>query len=117
MNKELLIITILFIAGNVLAWFQANSQFLWEWWYERPILTVFLYSIPTSLAFFYGWRYAVESLGGSLWAARMFAFGIATIIFGVMSYIFKGEGITAKTAVCLALSVLIICIQILWKTE
>jgi hypothetical protein len=47
----------------------------------------------------------------------MFGFGIATIIFGIMSYFFKGEGITIKTAICLALSVVIIFIQVFWKTE
>ena len=117
MSKELIIITALFVVGNVLAWFQANSQFIWQWWYERPILTILIYSVPTSFAFFYGWRYAVESLEGSLWAARMLAFGVATIIFAFMSYFFKGEGITVKTAVCLALSFLIILIQLFWKTK
>ena len=117
MHKEFFLIAFLFITGNVLAWFQANSQFIWEWWYERPLFTVLLYSIPTSLAFFYGWRYAVEALGGSLWSARMLGFGIATIVFTLMSYLFKGEGINAKTAVCLGLSSLIIVIQIFWKSS
>ena len=44
-------------------------------------------------------------------------FGVATIIFTIMSYIMKGEGINAKTAVCILLSFLIILIQVGWKTE
>ena len=76
-----LIIT-LFVIGNVLAWFQSNSQFMWTWWYDHPITTVLIYSIPTGLAFFYGWRYAVEHFDGSLWAARMFAFGVAGAYLG-----------------------------------
>lgn len=117
MNKNIAVIITLFIIGNILAWFQSNSQFLWEWWYERPITTICLYSIPTGFAFYFGWRFAVEMFGGSLWAARMFAFGIATIIFAIMSYLFKGEEVTAKTALCLALSVAIIFIQVFWKTK
>ncbi len=114
MNKAIVTAIILFAAGNILAWFQANSQFLWEWWYDRPILTVFLYAIPTSMAFFFGWRYAVEATD-SLWSARMLGFGIGTIIFATISYLLKGEGITYKTAVCLLLSTIIILIQVLWK--
>jgi len=114
MNKVVVYAIILFIFGNILAWFQANSQFLWEWWYEHPVTTVMIYAVPTSLAFFFGWRYAVEATG-SLWSARMLGFGVATIIFGIMSYALKGEGITFKTSICLLLSVAIILIQVLWK--
>lgn len=117
MNKEIIIITLLFIIGNILAWFQSNSQFLWSWWYDRPLFTVFVYSIPTGLTFYYGWRFAVQYFDGSLWGARMFAFGVATIIFTIMSYVMKGEGLSMKTAVCLMLSFLIIFIQLFWKTE
>ena len=114
MNRLIASAIVLFILGNILAWFQANSQFLWQWWYDHPVTTVLMYSIPTSLAFFFGWRYAVEATG-SLWSARMLGFGVATIIFGAMSYLLKGEGISTKTAVCLLLSVTIIFIQVLWK--
>ena len=117
MSKELVFIIGLFVMGNVLAWFQSNSQFLWEWWYNRPVLTIFIYAVPTALTFYFGWRYAVEMFDGSLWSARMLGHGIATIVFGFMSYTMKGEVITAKTAVCLMLSVLIIFIQLFWKTE
>ena len=116
MSKEIILIVALFIVANIVAWFQSNSQFVWNWWYQRPIFTVLAYSIPTSFAFYYGWRYAVEAFDGSLWGARMFAFGIATIIFAILSYVFKGEGINLKTTVCLILSFAIILIQVLWKT-
>ena len=116
MSKEITLIVILFILANILAWFQSNSQFIWSWWYERPMFTVLIYSVPTSLAFYYGWRYAVEAFDGSLWGARMFVFGIATIVFAILSYVFKGEGINLKTTVCLILSFAIILIQVLWKT-
>lgn len=117
MSRHIVFIIILFILGNTLAWFQANSQFIWKWWYDRPILTILLYSIPTSFTFYYGWRYAVDYFDGSLWSARMFAFGLATIVFTALSYAVKGEGINIKTAVCIALSILIILIQMFWKVE
>lgn len=117
MNKQVVFIVSLFVIGNLLAWFQANSQFIWKWWYDRPLLTILIYSVPTSFTFYYGWRYAVDYFDGSLWSARMFAFGLATIVFAILSFWVKGEGISLKTAVCLALSVAIIFIQVFWKTE
>ena len=114
MNKGMIIAIILFAIGNVLAWFQSNSQFIWKWWYDHPISTILIYSIPTSFAFFFGWRYAVESMG-TLWSARMLGFGISTIIFGLMTYAIMEESITYKTAICLILAIAIILIQILWK--
>jgi hypothetical protein len=114
MNKLIASAVILFTIGNILAWFQANSQFLWEWWYNHPFLTILIYAIPTSMAFYFGWRYAVEATG-SLWSARMLGFGLGTIIFAVISYLLKGEGITTKTAICLLLSTAIILIQVLWR--
>ena len=114
MDKNLIIAILLFAVGNVLAWFQANSQFLWKWWYDHPILTVFIYAVPTSMAFFFGWRYSVGVLG-ELWAARMIGFGVATIIFSTMTYLIMDEGLSYKTLLCLLLSVAIILIQILWR--
>jgi hypothetical protein len=114
MNKNVAIIIALFIIGNVLAWFQANSQFLWKWWYDHPITTVLIYSVPTALTFYFGWRYAVEATN-SLWSARMIGFGISIVVFGIMSYLLKGEGINTKTAICLLLSLIIVLIQVLWK--
>tara|TARA_A200000159_G_scaffold160566_1_gene180915 strand:+ start:3721 stop:4077 length:357 start_codon:yes stop_codon:yes gene_type:complete len=117
MSKHIIFVVMLFIVGNLLAWFQANSQFIWKWWYDRPMLTILVYSVPTSFAFYYGWRYAVEYFGGSLWSARMFAFGLATIVFAGLSYAVKGEGINLKTAVCITLSFVIILIQMFWKAD
>ena len=113
MNKPILFSIALFIVGNILAWFQA--QFISEWWYEHPITTVLMYSIPTSFAFYFGWRYAVE-FTGSLWSARMLGFGVSTIIFGILSYTLMNEGLSVKNGLCLILSIAIILIQLLWKS-
>ena len=41
-----------FILGHICAWFQLNSQFAWEWWEDKPLLAVGIYSIPVGLSFF-----------------------------------------------------------------
>ncbi len=113
MNKPILISLLLLLIGNVLVWFQSNSQFIWKWWYDHPLTTIFIYSIPTAIAFYFGWRYAVEAMG-SLWSARMLTFGISTIMFAIMSYVMMGEGLNLKNGVCLVLSMIIIVIQVMW---
>jgi hypothetical protein len=115
MNYKLLIAIILFIIANILTWFQVNSQFIWDWWKARPMLTVLIYAFPTSLSFFYAWKFGVEAMGGQLWPVRMVGFGISTIMFTGMTYFIMREGLTAKTITCLFLSILIILIQVLWK--
>ena len=115
MNSKIIIAIVLFIIANILTWFQVNSQFLWTWWKERPFMTVLIYSIPTSLSFFYAWKFSVEAMGDKLWPAKMIGFGVSTIVFTGLTYIMLEEGLSEKTLVCLFLSILIILIQVLWK--
>ena len=105
----------LFAIGNILAWFQFNSQFVWEWWQDRPILSNVIFAIPMGLCFWYAIKYIVED-SGELWASKLIGFGTSNVIFAIFTYALVRESIfTAKTLSCLFLSVLIIGIQILWK--
>ena len=113
LNKILLFALILIIAGNILSWFQLNLQFISDWWRDRPMITVVLFSTPAGAFFYYGWRFLVEYFEGNLWPPRLFSFGIGIIIFAALAYIIKGEIIDKKTIVCLFLSVVIILIQTL----
>ena len=79
------------------------------------MFTVLIYSIPTSLSFFYAWKIGVEVSGGELWPVRMIGFGVSTIMFSTLTYVMMKEGLNAKTLVCLGLSIAIIMIQIFWK--
>ena len=115
MDNRIFIAIILFIIANILTWFQVNSQFLWTWWKEHPIITILIYSIPTSFSFFYAWKLGVEAMSGELWPVRMIGFGISTIMFTILTYGFMKEGLSTKTLICLALSLAIILIQIFWK--
>jgi hypothetical protein len=54
-------------------------------------------------------------MGGLLWPARFIGFGVGMIIYAIGVWYFFSEGITPKTAVSLGLSLLLICIQVLWK--
>ena len=105
---------LLFFLGQVLGWFQLNSQYISEWWRDKPIVAAFLIGVPTSIAFWYAWRMIVETTG-SVWAARFIGSSTGLIIFPMLTWSLLGESMfTAKTIICLSLAVLIIVIQLVW---
>ena len=106
---------LLYVAGHTLAWFQLNSQFVWEWWRNHPFLTVLIYSVPMGLCFLVGTRFAVEETG-ALWSSRFMAFSASYFIFPVLTWHFMHESMfTAKTLTCIFLSCMILGIQLFWK--
>ena len=112
---KILIGSLFFVAGNVLAWFQYNSQFVWEWWEDRPLLSNFIFAIPMGICFWYAAKYIVEDTG-YLWSSKLIGFGIGNIIFAIFTYVFLKESIfVPKTMLCLLLAMAIIGIQIFWK--
>ncbi len=116
LSRELLIACVLFSLGHVLAWFQLNSQYIWDWWRDHPVTTVAIYSFPCGLLFYFGWRHATVAME-SVWSARLITFGISFLVFPILTWYLLGESMfKPKTLVCVALSLLIILIQVFWKS-
>jgi len=112
---KILIGSLFFIIGNILAWFQFNSQFVWEWWKDKPILPNVIFAIPMGLCFWYAVKYIVEDTG-LLWTSKLVGFGVSNVIFAILTYALLKESILVpKTLICLFLSVVIIGIQVTWK--
>tara|TARA_R100000152_G_C6737297_1_gene161367 strand:- start:268 stop:609 length:342 start_codon:yes stop_codon:yes gene_type:complete len=104
-----------FIVGNVLAWFQFNSQFVWDWWKDKPIIANLIFAIPMGFCFWYAVKNIVEETG-LLWSSKIIGFGVGQVIFAVLTYALMKESIfTTKTLVCILLSIVIIWIQVAWK--
>jgi|TARA_Y100000022_G_C13149407_1_gene328694 hypothetical protein len=70
-----------------------------------------IFGIPIGYLFFYATRFSYEHFGFT-WNIRMIGFGIGTLVFGVMSYLFLREIPTLKTIICLLLALSIILIQV-----
>ena len=106
---------IYFLIGNIFAWFKFNSQFVWEWWKDKPIVANLVFAIPMGVCFWYAIKHIVLSTD-QLWTSKLIGFGVSNIVFGIMTYIFLKESVmTAKTLTCLFLASVIIAIQIFWK--
>tara|TARA_B100000287_G_scaffold160384_1_gene151273 strand:+ start:378 stop:725 length:348 start_codon:yes stop_codon:yes gene_type:complete len=95
--------------GNVIAWFHMNAQFKWEW--AKTQWWLILAGIPISYAFFYSTKYFYEYFG-SYWSVRPIGFGIATIIFGLLTSLVLGEIPNQRIIVSLILACLILYINI-----
>ena len=116
--KDLFIGIGAFFIAHVLTFYQLNGQFLksTDWFKNNIILTA---AAGIILSFFYIWgtKYAVSGMGGLLWPARFIGFGVGMIIYAIMVNYHFSEGINNKTWVSLGLSLILICIQVLWKTK
>jgi len=104
----------LFFLGQTLGWFQLNTQYLSEWWENKPIAAAFVMGVPTSISFWYAWKIIVEATG-SVWTARFIGSSAGLILFPVLTWFLLGESmLTTKTMICFSLAVLIILIQLFY---
>jgi hypothetical protein len=116
--KDLLIGIGAFFVAHVLTFYQLNGQFLKSTsWFRDNTLWVAAAGIILSFFYIWGTKYAVQGMGGLLWPARFIGFGVGMIIYAIMVNYHFSEGINNKTWVSLALALILICIQVLWKTK
>ncbi len=105
----------LYIIGHTCAWFQLNSQFIWDWWRDKPFVAIAIYSIPVGLSFWMGTKYIYEETQ-ELWAGRFIAFGVSYMVFPLLTWWLHSESpLTTKTILCAGLSAMILMIQIYWR--
>ena len=117
-SSNLLFGCCLFALGQTLAWFQINSQFVWEWWKTRPLLAVLLYSPPIGICFWYGVKIAYAEMGGIVWGPRFLIFSMSYLTFPLLTWYFLNESMfTTKTMICVFLSMLIVAVQLFWRYQ
>ena len=106
-----------FIVGHAFVFLQLNVQFFKTDWFRKNEIIVASAGVIISFFYIWGTKYTVGAFDGLLWPARFVGFSIGMVVyaFGV-SYFFK-EGITNKTFISLVLCVILVAIQVLWKTK
>ena len=104
-------VLLLFIS-NLAAWWQLNGQFVFK---DNKMWTnpywMAIYGLPIGYLFWWATKLSYEHFGFT-WNIRMIGFGVGTLVFGVMSYLFLREIPTLKTVICLLLALSIILIQV-----
>ena len=113
---QLLIGSLLIICANISAWYGSNLQFVSAWWKERPLTTIAIFAFPTAYFAYYGTRYCYAGLDSSLWGVRLLAYGLSYLVFPFLTMHYLNESLfTAKTLICIGLSIAILLIQVFWK--
>ena len=96
----------------ILAFFQLQGHYVWPkikflssmWW-------IYGTSIIIAPLFFYSTKWSYEHFG-AFWNMRLAGFGVGTIVFGIMAWMFIGEIPTLKTIISILLAMAIILIQV-----
>ena len=113
--KYLLYGFLLFMGAQLVAWVQVYGILIWP----RLKANVWIvYVLAPVIAFFYihGTRFIVTAYNGVVWPSRLIAFSAGILVFSILTAVFMKEGINLKTAVSIGLCIVILLIQILWKT-
>lgn len=112
--KNLILCLCIFIVAQTLVWLQLNGQFVWDS-FKKYEWVLILWGLPISWLFLEATRYGVSAFDGLLWPQRFLAFACGIIIFSLLTWVLKGEGINTKTLISLCLATCLVLIQIFWK--
>ena len=113
--KDLFIGAGAFVIAHILTFFQLNGQFLKIDWFRKNEIWVAVAGVILSFFYMWGTKYTVNGMGGLLWPARFIGFSIGMIIYAIGTSYFFSEGINLKTTVSLALCLMLLMIQVVWK--
>jgi putative Ca2+/H+ antiporter (TMEM165/GDT1 family) len=102
------------VLAQTLTFLQLQGRWKYEWMKDHQWVMVLL-GIPISILFMTSVSLMVQHFDGQLWPSRLIGFVIGTVMFTIMSVTLFGEPVTMKTAICLALSFLILMVQLFWK--
>lgn len=112
--KRFFIFILLVLFAQMLVWLQSYGQFVWNSLKKDWVLLSL--AIPISYIWIYIHRHGYETLNGQAWMLRFIISSVGIIVFSLCSVFIMKEAFTMKTAVSIALSVILICIQVFWKT-
>ena len=99
------------VIGSIFAFFQLQAWVVWDKPWLKSLWWMYLTSLVIAPLFFYSTKWSYEHFG-AFWNMRLAGFGVGTIIFGIMAWVFIGEIPTIKTVISIMLASAIILIQI-----
>ena len=113
--KGLLAGILLFLAGQILIWFQTNGQFISEWAKKHPLIMSIVGGTIISYMFIKATGLIAAHYEGLIWPGRFIGFSLGIMSFAFLTWWLMDEGINFKTTICIILATAIICIQLFWK--
>lgn len=113
MTKLLLGLTILVLV-YIVGWHQIYGQFIHSFYKKYEMYLIWL-SAPNTLLSIYATKLLAEYFNGKMWPNRIFTFSIGIVMFTILTHIYFNEKLSYKTLTLIALSGLIVILQVLWK--
>ena len=105
------------LLGQVTAWYQTNGQFISSWLKENTVWAIIIFALPIGYSYIEGTRILVQAFNGVLWPTRLLGFAMGILSFTLLTKFHLGESITLKTGITLLLALVIVLIQVFWKTN
>lgn len=102
------------VMAQVLTYIQLQGNIRWNLYQKYPII-IYGLSIPMTYLYVKSVSAFVEAFNGQVWPSRLIGFAIGMVVFTILTELFFKEPITTKTLITIALSVMIILVQIFWK--
>ena len=116
--KYIIYCCIIFFIVQTVIWFQLNSQFIkgWDWFKNNPFLLSLL-GVPISILLIYGTKLGYVGFNELLWPQRLILFALGIISFSFCTWYFLGENLSTKTIISISIAVILVAIQVFWKTK
>ena len=99
------------VVASIIAFFELQGWVVWDKPWLKSMWWVYATSIIIAPLFFWSTRWSYEHFG-AFWNMRLAGFGIGTIVFGFMAWMFIGEIPTLKTIISILLAMAIILTQV-----
>jgi hypothetical protein len=110
----MILFLVLAALAHLAVWLQINSQFINDK-FKASNPWMLLMGIPISWLWMKATEYGVNSFDGKFWPQRLIAFSIGIVLYTLLTHYVFGERFDLKSGICLALALVIVGIQILWK--
>tara|TARA_Y100001937_G_C7001176_1_gene276548 strand:- start:324 stop:728 length:405 start_codon:yes stop_codon:yes gene_type:complete len=112
MYEQLAIGVAFYTVMHIAVWFGTNLQFI-DGWKDKSFLIAIALSIPITCMAYMGTKFTYHALSDSAWSSRFIGFGTSWLVFPILTWVFLHESmLTPKTLICIALSFIIIGVQV-----
>ena len=118
-NWKLFIIGCLWFAfAQTITWFTSNLQLIYPWLKStKGVIICVIASCPATVGYIMATRNLYTAMNDSLWSVRLIGFSMGVLTFTVLTYIYMKEGLNMKNTITLGLSIIIVLMQVFWKTK
>lgn len=101
--------------AHSISWFGMNSQFIWEFWKNKPFMAALLFGLPSNVVFWFASKYVREGTH-SIWNVRWLLFAMSFPPMFVLTTTMLGDNfLTMKNMITMLLAVCIVIVQFYYR--